>query len=472
MRPAHGARLARAGMFAVLASPIALAQQAPPPSDLAAELKLLKQQVAEQRALLERLQRQLDARTADDAPAHTGTAAGTVAADTAAARTAASASAATETADSATLDAARGASLDSRAALSLPVGGVAALAAPVAQARAAQAATPPARPVGQPAKAGTPQVAPLFEQPGILTPRGKFVLEPSLQFGYSSNNRVALVGYTIIPALLIGLVDVREVKRNTTTVALTGRMGLTNRIELEARIPYIYRSDSAVSREIFTGTAVEKVFDTSGKGIGDVELAARYQLNDGGADKPYYVAGLRLKTRTGTDPFEVVTDCVRRCIGENVTGTGLPLELPTGSGFYALQPNLTFLMPADPAIFFGSISYLHSFKRSNVERTVLGGEKEALGEVKLGDVFGFNFGIGMALNDRVAFSVGYDHQSVARMRQGGKIVPGSVRTQLGTLLLGYSYRVSPKRTINVSVGAGITRDTPDVALTVRVPFTF
>jgi hypothetical protein len=51
-------------------------------------------------------------------------------------------------------------------------------------------------------------------------------------------------------------------------------------------------------------------------------------------------------------------------------------------------------------------------------------------------------------------------------------VPGAVRTQLGTLLLGYSYRLSAKRTLNVSVGAGITRDTPDVSLTVRIPTSF
>ena len=37
-----------------------------------------------------------------------------------------------------------------------------------------------------------PEVAPIFEQPGVLTPRGRYVLEPSVQFGYSSSNRVAL----------------------------------------------------------------------------------------------------------------------------------------------------------------------------------------------------------------------------------------------------------------------------------------
>jgi hypothetical protein len=329
-------------------------------------------------------------------------------------------------------------------------------------------------PVGAaPAEDGRPPaVAPLFEQPGVLTPRGKLVLEPSLQFGYSSSNRVVLVGYTIIPALLIGLVDVREVKRNTSTGALTGRYGLSNRAELEVKVPYVYRSDSTVSREIFTGTGVDRVFDTSGRGVGDAELALRYQLNDGGADRAYYVAGLRVKSRTGTDPFSVVTDCSQRCVGPNATGTGLPLELPTGSGFYAVQPSLTWLYPSDPAILFGSVSYLKNFKRSGLSRKVLNGEWEPLGTVAPGDVLGFNFGLGLALNERALISFGYDHSSIARTRQNGVPVQGSVRTQLGTLLLGFSYRINDKRTLNIAVGAGLTRDTPDVQLSLRLPFTF
>lgn len=326
--------------------------------------------------------------------------------------------------------------------------------------------------VGRPPAPRTPEVAPIFETPGVLTPRGKVVFEPSVQYGYSSSNRVALVGYTVIPALLIGLLDVREVKRNTTTASATFRYGFDNRLELEAKIPYVYRSDSTVSRELFTGTAAERAFETSGKGIGDIELGWRYQLNDGGVDTPYYIAGLRFKSRTGRDPFQVVTDCQTRCVGQNVTGTGLPLDLPTGSGFYSLQPSVTWLLPSDPAIFFGGFSYTKNFKRGNVYRTVLNGGKELLGTVEPGDVFGFNFGMGLALNERASFSIGYDHNSVGRMHQNSQVIPGSVRVQLGTLLLGYSYRMKNNRTLSVSVGAGLTRDTPDVTLMVRMPFTF
>lgn len=316
-----------------------------------------------------------------------------------------------------------------------------------------------------------PEVAPIFDQPGILTPRGKYVIEPSLQYAYSSNNRVALVGYTVIPALLIGLVDVREVKRNTLTAALAGRWGITNRLELEAKLPYVYRSDSTISREIFTGSANERVFDTSGRSVGDIELAARYQLNEGKGNWPYMIGSLRFKTRTGKDPFEVVTDCVTRCIG-NTTGTGLPLDLPTGSGFYSLQTGLTWLLPTDPAVFFGSFTYTHNFGRDNLSRLVLNGEREFIGSVKPGNIFGVNFGMGLALNERSSFSVGVELNSIGKTKQNGMPVVTSVRTQLGSLNLGYSYRVSDKTAVNVTVGAGLTRDTPDLTLTVRVPMSF
>ena len=345
-------------------------------------------------------------------------------------------------------------------------------AALLAASQVATAQTP-AAPVGQAPQASQspPEVAPLFEQPGVLTPRGQLVLEPSLQFGYSSNNRVALVGYTIIPALLVGLIDVQEIKRNTSTAALTGRWGLNNRLEVEARVPYVYRSDSNVNREAAIPGATNGVFSASGQGVGDVEMGLRYQINSGGVDQPFYIGALRLKTRTGRDPFEVVTDCKVKCI-DNASGTGLPLDLPTGSGFYSLQTGLTVLYPSDPAVLFGSLTYTHNFKRENVYRQVLSGQQEVLGTVEPGDVYGFNFGMGLALNEKVSFSIGYDHSSVGRTVVNGGVASGSVRTQLATLLLGYSYRFNPSTTLNVSVGAGLTRDTPDVSLTVRLPVTF
>ncbi|MDM0112572.1 acetate kinase [Variovorax sp. J22R133] len=316
-----------------------------------------------------------------------------------------------------------------------------------------------------------PPIAQLFDEPSVLTPKGRFVIEPSFQYGYSSNDRVALVGYTVIPAILIGLIDVREVKRNTLIPTITGRWGVTSKLELEAKVPYVIRDDETVSREIFTGASVDNVFQTKGNGIGDIEFAARYQLASAKDNWPYMVGGLRFKSRTGKDPFEVVTDCVNRCLG-NTTGTGLPLDAATGSGFYSLQPSLTWLFPSDPAVFFGGINYTYNFARSDVTRKVLNDQTESLGKIKPGDVWGLNFGMGLSVNERSSFSLGVELYSVGPTQQNGQTVRGSVRTQLASLLLGYSLRVSEKTVVNVSVGAGLTRDTPDLTLTVRVPVSF
>ncbi|MDR7070331.1 TolA-binding protein [Pseudoxanthomonas japonensis] len=316
-----------------------------------------------------------------------------------------------------------------------------------------------------------PEVAQIFDQPGVLTPKGKLVVEPAIQYGYSANDRVALVGYTIIPAILIGLIDVRQVKTTTAVATLTGRYGVSRRMEVEARLPYVYIHSDTVSREIFTGSAQDRVFNARGSGMGDVELTGRYQLNRGGADKPFYIAWLRYKSRTGRDLFDVTTDCVTRCVA-NTTGTGLPLDLPTGSGFNAVQPGITWLYPSDPVVFFGSLSYLHNFKRSDVSRRVLGGQTEFLGDIKAGDILGFNLGMGLALNEKAAISIGYDTSIVDMTKQNGEDVAGAVRTTLGTLLLGGTYRFSDRMSLNVALGVGITRDTPDMTFTARLPINF
>ena len=331
----------------------------------------------------------------------------------------------------------------------------------------------PGQPVGEAPRKETraPEVARIFAEPTALTRGGDFVVEPSLQSSYWASDRVALVGYTIIPAILIGLVDVRRVRTTNSVAALTARFGIGNRFEFEARAPYLYTSVDTVSREILTGSAQDNLFNAEGHGLGDVDATVRYQFNHGDYSKPFWIGWLRYRWATGKDPFEVTTDCVQRCVA-NTTGTGLPLEMPTGTGFNSAQAGLTWLYASDPAVFFGGLSYLHNFPRDNLSRTLLLGEKEFLGEVAPGDIIGFNVGMGLSLNEKASFSIGYDQSIIGKTRQNGDDVPGAVRTTLGNLLLGISYRYNPTSTLNLSVGVGVTRDTPDVSFTLRAPITF
>ena len=291
------------------------------------------------------------------------------------------------------------------------------------------------------------------------------MFEPSLQYSFSNSDRVSIVGYSILPALVIGLIDVRTVNRSTWIAAADVRYGLTNRLELEAKVPYVYRYDETVSRPLdLNGSATDQLFNASGNGIGDIELAARYQLNLPKGNDPFYIAGLRLKTRTGKDPFEV-----SYATGTTLTTYGsLQTELPTGSGFYTLQPSLSVVLPADPAVFFGGISYLWNVKR-DINKNVGGVQ---IGQVDPGDGVDFNVGMGLALNEKSSFSVGYEHTWIGKSTLNGVTPPTELSTQLASLLVGYSYRLNKTTSLNLSIGAGLTNDTPDTQITLRVPIRF
>ncbi len=317
----------------------------------------------------------------------------------------------------------------------------------------------PDSPVGQPSKERPTNldVATVFSQPSILTPKGTFVFDPSLQYSYSSSDRVSIIGYSVLNAVLIGAIDVRSVNRNNWILSLGGRYGLSERMEVEARIPYVYRSDDSLSRRI-SGGAIDELVSSDGNGLGDIEVAARYQLNAPKADSAFYIAGLRFKSHTGKDQYEVAYD----------TNFNLPTELPTGSGFYSLQPSLSAVLPADPAVFFGGVNYAWNIKR-DINKTI---GTTWVGEVDPGDSFGINFGMGLALNERSSFSLGYEHTWIGKTEMDGREASNTLSVQLATLQAGFSYRLSKRTNLSLSIGAGLTSDTPDTTLTLRVPIKF
>ncbi|MGA7104008.1 MAG: transporter [Candidatus Deferrimicrobiaceae bacterium] len=289
----------------------------------------------------------------------------------------------------------------------------------------------------------------LDTQTGVLSPKGTITIEPSLRYLLSTSDRVAILGFTILPALTVGLIDVRSVDSNTLIGALAIRYGLTNRIELEYKVPYVYRDDTTGTRALNAGSNVEEVFNANGDGLGDMEMSVRAQLNKPGGPGPFYVAGIRVKANNGKNPFEVPID----------NNTGLATELPVGSGFWGVQPSVTVIYPSDPVVFFGSVNYLW-----NMERTINGSN------IDPGDSFGANVGMGFALNEKTSMSITYDHSVIGSNTQDGKRLGNSKTTHVGSLLFGISYKLGEKTGINVSLGLGATEAAPDVDLTVRVPF--
>lgn len=332
-------------------------------------------------------------------------------------------------------------------------------------AQATQPPTPPAgqappRPVGEPPPEERPErpvVTTLYEAGGILTPPGALVLEPSLELTHASVNRFTFRGVELQEVVLIGVIEASDADRNLISPALTGRLGLTDRFELEAKVPYVYRDD----RVTFLVPVLDETARTEnleGDGLGDVELAAHYQLTGGPL---YLVTNLRGKLATGTGPFDVDRD-----------EFGIATELSTGSGFYAAEPSLTFLYPSDPAILFANLSYQVNIPASVDERV-----GEAIVEdVDPGDAIGVSVGLGFAVNQDLSFSLGYKHTYVfgtetelLNTTTNTRRTVESNDLQVGVLLFGISHQFFDDVPVNLNFELGITSDAPDVRAVFRVP---
>jgi hypothetical protein len=299
----------------------------------------------------------------------------------------------------------------------------------------------------------------LLQQRSMLTPRGQWVVEPSLSYVHANSLEVSIEGFTLIPAVAIGLIDVSETERDTSSSSLALRYGVTNRVEIGVKIPYVHREQRIRRRDILEGTSLDTLMESDGRGLGDIEFGINYQFNTRDRGRPFFIGDLKLKSRTGKDPFEVdrreILDEEGRRIGDVL------LEQPTGSGFRGAQANLTMIYPSDPAVVFANFSYLHNFKRD---------VGPAYGVIRPGQVVGASIGLGLSLNDRTSISFGYDHNIVYRTRVENDegLEPIFNRRHVGVLMWGLSHRLT-QRTLSLSVGVGATEAAPDVQVTLRFP---
>jgi hypothetical protein len=292
------------------------------------------------------------------------------------------------------------------------------------------------------------------EGQGVLTPAGRMVLDSSFEYTGSSTNRLVFRGIELVPGIQIGLIEASDADRTTLITTLAARYGLTNRLEVEARVPALYRWDRIeVAQQRDEG--IVRTIALKERDIGDVEFALRYQLNRPRGQRPIWVANLRVKSDTGKSPFEVTYD-----------EFGVATGLSTGSGFWAVQPGVSMLLPSDPAVIFGSLGYLYHIPR-NIDRTIGGA---FIGRVDPGDAISGNLGFGFALNPRFSFSMGYRHSYIFPSTQEiGDSVERSNRAQVGSFTFGMSYRLSPRQSVNFGFEFGATADAPDVAVSVRFP---
>jgi hypothetical protein len=288
-------------------------------------------------------------------------------------------------------------------------------------------------------------VASSLETQGLMTPKGMFEIEPSFSYSQNTSNRISILGYTQVPALLIGIIEAEDADLTTFTWAMAARYGLTNRVELELRAPFVYRHDSFTKLVPGANGDETRTFTSNGGGLGDIEAAVRYQFNL--ESSPFWIGGLRVKSDTGESPFD-----------QNLDENGIYDDPPTGSGAWSLEP----------AVLFATGGYTWNIEAdAGVD---LNGDNLANDKYDLGDSFFLGMGMGFAVNDRLSFSLGVNHRTVFESSVNGNR-SGEV-LQLDSLTTGFSLVVNEKTSVNMSLQAGLTEDAPDVQLNFAMPIMF
>lgn len=321
-----------------------------------------------------------------------------------------------------------------------------------------QAAAPqPVQPAAAQAEqktASSAQVPPQPDTPGVLTRQGTLVVEPGIEYSHTDVNQFSFGGVAILDTVLVGAIEAKQANRDAITGTLGLRYGITNRFEGELRIPYMYRADSSTNTFV-NSTNVPQSTSISSNGLGDIEGALHYQFNDGTGKWPVFVGNLRGKSDTGTSPYDV-----RR------NNLGIEEELATGSGFWGVEPSLTVIAPSDPAVFYANVGYLWNMK-SDINKQI---GNRFVDKVDPGDAVRMGVGMGLALNEKVSFSIGYQHDWI--MKTKTTFADGDVKSpslSVGSMTFGVNWQMSDTTALNVSVAVGVTSDAPDVRLMARVP---
>ncbi len=298
----------------------------------------------------------------------------------------------------------------------------------------------------------------------------RFGFDLGLGYSHFDNARISLNGFLALDAIFLGTISIDQIKSDVFTVDPTIRYGITDRLFVDANLPLLYRTSNF--RSGGAGGSASALIERTvhDEGIGDLNIGASYRLMTETLRRPDVVVSARVKFPTGRDPFGVEFVEV-----ENSEGNlQVPESLATGTGVYGASLGVAVLKTLDPMVVFGNLTYFRNFSRDfdDIDENV----GEIPGRVDIGDAWQFGAGLAFALNDKSSISMSYSQRLVERTRltpdgQDPRVVAGS-QANVGIANFGATFSLSPKLALVANVGIGLTDDSPDMSVAIRLPFRF
>jgi hypothetical protein len=312
------------------------------------------------------------------------------------------------------------------------------------------------------------QTAPeLSSKGGVLTPQGYLVVDPQLEYDYWNQNQVNVSGFSVVPGITFGNINVQRVQANYVTNRYIFRYGVTNRLEVNLQVPIVYATGSTTTQPLGPNAQVFSP-GASSFNIGDLEFGASYQFNSGEHGWPIFLGNLLFKTHTGVGPFDVPIYTTNDPNGIYIAG--IQKRLPTGTGFYSLEPNVTVLFPTSPAVLFLNLLGGINFART-VDIPNLAGGAPTSASLSPGDYISGTFGVGFAVNDQTSMTFSYQQEHVFPSAENGSTIGGS-SFDFGTFNFGLGFALTKNINLNLGAGIGVGPNNPVAKLLLEVPIKF
>jgi hypothetical protein len=293
----------------------------------------------------------------------------------------------------------------------------------------------------------------LLDKGAILLKPGQFQIEPGLEYSSFSSSNVAINGLSLFDAIVIGTIRVDDIQRQVLTGSLKVRYGIISRLQIDATIPFLWRTETEV-----LGVGTPDVFERSitGYGLGDIEIGLTGQPIIGRGWVPNVLVRAGIRIPTGEDVFSIPTVTV------GAGGQTRLTRAPTGNGFYGIFVTATAVWSIDPVAFFFGGGYTYNLPRN------VGGQ---FGNIDPGNSISYFAGMNIAVNDRVALNLSFVGQNSFSTVQNGQTVPNTSFID-GRVTIGTSVGLTDNISLLANAGVGLTRQSPDFSFTVSLPITF
>ncbi len=272
-----------------------------------------------------------------------------------------------------------------------------------------------------------------------LIRRNQLAVTYDLSYAYVGEERIV----TDIANGSATLFNIENNNSHTVTNTFSADYGVLNNLTANVTLPLISRYADTASRSGMSNS------------IGDIGVGARWQPFEARRDQPGLTLTGSLRLPSGRSPYKIIAGS-----GE-ATGSGV------GSATFGLNVNKI----VDPVALFGSLNYTAYTPAKNLWQV---NGSRILTRVQPGSSFGFGLGFAYALSYGISTTVSFQEaiSAGAKLRFADGLEAKTHLQTSGVLNLGLGYRVSPKTTVNFSVGIGVTPDSPNLILGMNMPLSF